>query len=55
MIVNSSGVPGAYREVNCSDLKTCYIEKCNGGQSTIGDPECDGTTIPYDLNFTVII
>ena len=55
IILDSYGVPGVYPEVNCSDLTQCYVEKCNGGSSTAGDIECDGMTIPYDLNFTVII
>lgn len=55
IVLDQYGQPGKYREVQCDDLKTCYVEKCNGGMYTAGDMECDGNTVPYDMFFTVII
>lgn len=51
IIKDKDGVVGNYAEVQCDDLTTCYISKCNG--SMIGDTECNA--IPYDMYFTVII
>lgn len=53
IVMDVNGTPGNYRAVNCNDIRNCYIEKCNGGPSTIGDPDCD--SIPYDMYFTVIV
>ena len=53
IILDADGIPGEFRAVNCDDNRTCYVEKCNGGASTIGDDDCDN--LPYDMNFTVIV
>ena len=56
VVLDEFGTPGPFREVDCSDLVTCYVEKCNGGSSTAGDSECEGWDgLPYDVHFTVII
>ena len=54
-ILDVNGTPGNYREVNCNDLATCYVEKCNGAASTNGDTDCDPGELPYDMYFTVVV
>lgn len=41
------------REVDCSDLTTCYVEKCNNGPSTVGDGDC--LNLPFNIYYTVTI
>ena len=52
-MLDVNGTPGNFREVNCDDLSKCYVEKCNGASSTIGDADCN--SLPYNMYFTVII
>ena len=53
IVLNPSNQPVSPREVDCSDLTTCYVEKCNGGPSTSNDGDCIG--LPFNIYYKVII